>query len=262
VITSVQNPRVKAVRKLHEPKWRKREGLFLLEGTALVEEAARSKWPLEAVFATGDWLKRHDLDGMIVEEVSDPVLSALSTLESPEGVVATARLPGDAPLPDVQHGSLWVVADAIQDPGNLGAIIRSADAAGADAILCGPGTADPFGPKAVRASMGSVLHLPIVSVPDLDAAHETARHADPRHGGMRWIALAPRAGKSLYEADLCGPIALWLGNEAAGLSSDALGQADEVVTVPMPGRAESLNAAASAAVVLFEAVRQRMRLRG
>lgn len=253
-ITSVQNPKVKLARKLHEPKWRRREGLFLLEGTSLVEEAVRSGWPLQEVMATAGWLSRHVWPYEApLTEVSDHVMEAMSTLETPEGILALAILPREGALPAVHEGSLWLVADAIQDPGNLGAMIRTADAAGAEAVLIGPGTVDPFAPKTVRASMGSLFHLHIVPVADLGAA----RSAASEHG-MRWLALAPRAARSLYDLDLTGPLALWVGNEASGLSADALAEADERVAIPMPGKAESLNAAASVAVCLFEAVRQRL----
>lgn len=253
-ITSVQNPKVKLARKLHEPKWRRREGLFPLEGSALVEEAVKSAWPLQEAFATAGWLARHDWPYETpVTEVSDHVMEAMSTLETPEGVLALALLPRESALPAIHDRSLWLVADAIGDPGNLGAMIRTADAAGADAVLIGPGTVDPFAPKTVRASMGSLFHLAVVPVPDLAAAHEAAA----KHR-MRWIALAPRAERSLYHANLWGPVAFWIGNEAAGLSPEALAAADETVKIPMPGKAESLNAAASVAVCFFEAVRQRL----
>ncbi len=245
MITSVQNPRVKAARKLHEAKGRKAEGLFLLEGTALLEEALACNWPIETIYATEAWQLRHQLPDATV--VADHVLAHISTLQTPEGVVALARLRGHV-LPPLHERSLWLVADAIQDPANLGAMIRTADAAGADAIVVGPGTTDPWSPKAVRASMGSVLHLPVVQVADLAAA---------RRPGMPWLALAPRAEKSLYDLDLRGPIALQVGNEAAGLSEAAIAAADATIAIPMPGKAESLNAAAAVAVCLFEAVRQR-----
>jgi TrmH family RNA methyltransferase len=162
--------------------------------------------------------------------------------------VVVAKLPREPALPEIGPSALWLVADALQDPANLGAMIRTADAAGADAVIVGPGTTDPWSPKAVRASMGSVLHLPIVPVADLGAA---------RLPPMCWIALAPRSGKSLYDLDLTGPVALRVGNEKKGLAPEAVAEADEAIAIPMPGRAESLNAAAAVAVCLFEAVRQR-----
>lgn len=263
MITSVQNPRVKAARKLHEPKGRKAAERFLLEGTALLAEALAAGWPLDEVFATagvalpglaegsealaapGAPASRRPPEATLV---SDHVLSALSTLKTPEGVVAVGRIPPVRPLPSVTPGSLWLVADAIADPANLGAMIRTADAAGAEAVVLGPGSTDPWGPRAVRASMGSVLHLPIVAARDL---------AQAKQPGMRWLALVPRAPRSLYETDLTSATAILVGNEAAGLSRDALALADEAIAIPMPGRTESLNAAAAVAVVLFEAARQR-----
>lgn len=252
-ITSVHNPRVKLVRKLHEPKWRRREGLFLIEGKALVEEAFQAGWPIEEVMATAGWLSRHPWPHeMPFTQVSDHVMEAMSALETPEGILALARLPRESALPAVHDRSLWLVADGLRDPGNLGTMIRTADAAGADAVLVGPGTVDPFAPKTVRASMGSIFHLAVVAVPDLEAAHDATFRQ-----GMRWLALVPRARRSVYDEDLTGPLALWVGNEATGLDPRALAAADVQVAIPMPGRAESLNAAAAVAVCLFEAVRQR-----
>jgi TrmH family RNA methyltransferase len=145
-----------------------------------------------------------------------------------------------------------VVCVDVRDPGNTGAVIRLADAAGADAVVCCDGTADPFNPKTVRASAGSVLHLPIVvgGAPDEVLAVLGAR-------GMQRVAAVVRDGTPYTDLDVSGPLALVLGNEAAGLPDDMAGSIDDAVTVPMAGRAESLNVAMAAAVLCFEVRRRR-----
>lgn len=253
MLTSIQNPRVKLAKRLREAKGRRQEGLFLIEGSKLVAEALAWKWPLDAIFATPDWLETaQPLWRDKAEEAAPHVLAGMGTLDSTDGVLAFARLPEIQELPAVSPDSLWVVADRIQDPGNLGGFVRTADAAGADAIVVGPGTADPFGPKAVRASMGSLFHLPIVATDDVEGVRTASNAA-----GMRWIATLPRDGKSIYEANLTGPVAWWVGNESKGLDPECVARADLRVFIPMPGRAESLNAGAALAVCLFETGRQR-----
>ncbi len=262
VLTSVHNPQVKRVRRLHEARQRREDGLFILEGAKLLAEAQRSGWEIVALYATASW---QDADAPATSpagsdaavlpapvRVADHVLAAMSALETPEGVLALARLPRPSGLPEIQPTSLWVACDRLQDPGNLGTILRTADAAGASAVLVGPGTTDAFGPKVTRASMGSSLHLPIVPFTDLVALRRATQA-----GGMRWAAAVPRSGQALYDADLTGPLCWWIGNEARGLSPDLLALADLQLEIPMPGRAESLNAASAAAVCLFETVRQR-----
>ncbi|MBU6429328.1 MAG: RNA methyltransferase [Cyanobacteria bacterium REEB65] len=252
LITSVQNPRVKRVRRLQEAKGRRQEGILLLEGTRLVEEAQRSDWPIVELYATEDWLTAHPGLASLAIAVAPHVLAAMSTLETPEGVLALTPLPTNTSLPAITAEAMWVGCDRLQDPGNLGAILRTADAAGAAAVLTTLGTVDPYSPKVLRASMGSALHLPVLPVADLAAFRQQTEAS-----GMRWAAAVPRAGQSLFDVDLRGPICWWLGSEAAGLQRQILDLADIVVEIPMPGRAESLNAAAAAAVCLFETVRQR-----
>lgn len=270
-ITSAQNPRVKAVRRLHEAKGRRETGCFLLEGTTLLREAMALTWPLEAVYGTAEWRERHPLiekaviPALIV--VRDHVMAAMSTHATPQGVLAVARIPEDVATPSFKasrgrardadpkgaRSVLGVVADGVSDPANLGAIIRAADAAGGTCVVVGPGSVDPFSPKVARGSMGSILHVPISCVADLAAFRMESRTC-----GIRWLALLSTSGQSLYETDLSGPIALWVGNEATGISSEEAAQADIAVSIPMPGRAESLNAAMAASICLFEAVRQRL----
>lgn len=253
LLTSLQNPKLKALRSLHSRKGRKQSGSFLLETTKLVQEAFKSRWPLDEVFATEEWVARYGaVEGVPLTLVSERLFSQLVTTESPEGVVAVARLPEESELPEPTGTAFYVVADALQDPGNLGTIIRTADAVGATAVLVGPGTVDPYSPKVVRATMGSLFHLPVLVRPALygDLAKLKAQ-------GVSLFATALRTDRSVYDLDLAGPLAWMVGNEGSGLTPEAVALATEAVSLPMPGQAESLNASVATAVCLYETLRQR-----
>lgn len=254
LLTSLQNPKLKALRSLHSKKGRREAGRFLLETTKLVHEALQSRWPLEEVYATEEWLARYGAPaGTPVTLVAERVFSQLVTTETPEGVLAVARLPQAAELPAATRTACYVVADALQDPGNLGTIIRTADAVGATAVLVGPGTVDPYSPKVVRATMGSLFHLPVLVRPELYAELRALRSR-----GVALLATALRTERSLYDLDLSGPLAWLVGNEGAGLTPEAVALASEAVSIPMPGAAESLNASVATAVCLYETLRQRL----
>jgi TrmH family RNA methyltransferase len=158
----------------------------------------------------------------------------------------------EATLEDLGGASFVVVCVDVRDPGNAGAVIRSADAAGADAVVCCAGTVDPFNPKTVRASAGSVLHLPVV------AGGEPATVLDALAArGMRCLAAVAHGGTDYTEVDLVGPLALVLGNEASGLPGGLGDLLDQTLTIPMAGQAESLNVSMAAAVLCFEVRRTR-----
>lgn len=253
MLTSLQNPKLKALRALHAKKGRVAAGAFLLETTKLVQEAIKSGWPLLEAFATEEWVARYGPLGLLeLTLVSDRIFQSVVTTETPEGIVAIAKLPSATTLPAVNDKSWFVACEAIQDPGNLGTIIRTADAAGVSAVLIGPGTVDPFSPKVIRATMGSLFHLPVIVCPNF--YDDLARL---RMNGMKLYATAMRKDRSLYDLDLKGPVAWLIGNEGQGLSAEAMALATESVSIPMPGQAESLNAGIASAVCLYETLRQR-----
>jgi TrmH family RNA methyltransferase len=253
ILSSLQNPKIKQLRALHARKDRQKQGLFLLETTKLLEEARLWRWPLVEVFATPAWIERHGADwNAPVTPVSEAIFPQLVTTETPEGVVAIAPIPPNPPLPELTSNALIMALDALQDPGNLGTIIRTADAAGATAILVGKGTVDPYSPKVVRSTMGSLFHVPVIPVAELYPALDALAS-----GGAAVVATSLGATRSLYDLDLTGPVVWLIGNESQGLSESALTHTTEQIRIPMPGHAESLNAAIAAAVCLFETVRQR-----
>jgi TrmH family RNA methyltransferase len=248
----------KEIRALRERKARAREGLFLAEGVRGVEDllasALRVRY-LAAASSVGDTprgaalLAAADARGVPVRSVADDELRELAVTDTPQGVVAVAEIPrhGLADLAPAAEPAVVLVLDAVQDPGNLGTLARTAEALGAAGLVLLPGTVDPWNPKAVRAAMGATFRLPVVESP-WDAAETWLRAAG-------FAILAADAGGGPLSADRPRRAALVLGNEGAGVSDETRARADAVVAIPLRGRAESLNVAAAGAILLHELLR-------
>jgi RNA methyltransferase, TrmH family len=255
VITSVRNPRVAAALKLHKRAFRERERAFLVEGAQVLVEAIESGPGLSALFhgePSSELVRRAAEGGADTIHVSEEILERLARTVTPQGFV------GVAPFVDVQleavpdRPSCVTILHAVRDPGNAGTVLRSADAVGADAIVFTAASVDVYNEKTVRSSAGSLFHLPVVRGP------ETAQAIDAlRSRGMRVLAMDAAGESDLYGQDLADPVAFVFGNEAWGLPPEVAALADDVVRVPLSGRAESLNLAAAATVCLFEWERQR-----
>jgi TrmH family RNA methyltransferase len=254
VIRSRSNPLLRRLREL-----KKRPGdTALLEGPKLVEEAAAAGLVVLEVAASPaarDRLRvvlaRLESQGTAIHVVDDGVLTGLSEVDTSQGIVSIARRPVFAEDALYRESPLIVVSAGIQDPGNLGAVLRSAEGAGATGAYLASGTADPFSWKALRGSMGSAFRVPHVRGVTLETALSrlTARGVT--------IAATDRDGTLPEAADLRRPIALLLGNEGAGLPASVRRAAAITLAIPMAGRVESLNVAVAAGVLLFEAARQR-----
>jgi TrmH family RNA methyltransferase len=259
-ITSRQNPLVARFRDAArgEP-----DGVMLLDGAHLVGDAVSAGIAMQIAAVTSESMEAGDLQELItalggqgveVTLVSASVMDAMSPVRSSSAIVALAERPAMAFAQLFGRGMpLMVVAVDVQDPGNLGAIVRVAEAAGATGVVAAGASANPFGWKALRGSMGSALRLPIVTGSAADAALAAARG-----GGCRIVAAVPRDGRPIFEADLVGPLALFIGGEGQGLPAALAGAADERVTIPMQAPVESLNAAVTAVLILYEARRQTM----
>ena len=255
VITSRHHPIVKEFRDAA------RGGdLMLLDGWHLLAEAVGAGLVVETLAVCGPptadeqtLIDRARRGHARVTEVSGVVLNALSPVTSPTGVVATARKPViDSAAVLAPPPALIIAGFGLQDPGNAGAVIRSAAAAGATGVVFDELSADPWGWKALRASMGSAFHLPVLRSRGIGTLLTEWRRA-----GLRIAATVPRGGTSMHEVDFTKPAALLLGGEGAGLPDELVESADVRVTIPMRGGIESLNAAVAAAVLLYEARRQR-----
>jgi TrmH family RNA methyltransferase len=258
VITSPENPRVKEVLRLRKARERRRAGLFVAEGSREVERARAAGLTIRALYTAPELLHRdargdaldgepgsNDNDWRDGEEVSARVLTRMSYRADPEGVIAVVEIP-ERTIPAAP--TLVLVAVGIEKPGNLGAMARTADAAGADALLVAEARSDPWNPNAIRASTGAVFRLPIVDVTSDDVA------ALP----LQKVAAVVGAPAKHTEADLTKPTAIVVGAEDRGLDERWRTLADVAVAIPMRARTvDSLTAATTAAILLFEAVRQR-----
>jgi len=252
--------RVQRIRRLAaRPALRHQEEAFVVEGPKLVGEALAAGAAVEGVYAGPGYdhevLTRAADAGVRIFRLAPGVLERVATTTSPQPVVAVVAMP-TVDLGALEGSSLLVVCADLRDPGNLGTVLRSAEAAGADGVVTCAGTVDAFNPKCVRASAGSLFHVPLAPGPEAPAVLE-------RLGawGLQRAATVAHGGVPHDEADLTRPTALVLGNEARGLPPGVEGAIDLRLTVPIRGRAESLNVGMAAAVLCFEAARQRGRRR-
>lgn len=257
MLTSLQNPLVKYVRKLHQGKGRRAQGQFLLEGTHLVQEALQAQYPLAVVCCTPVWESRYpDLQGALMahaarfERVSPEVLAAIATTVNPDGVVAVA--PHRAPAAAPAALTLGLAVETLQDPGNLGALIRSATAVAADGLWLSADSVDPEHPKVLRASAGQWFRLPIAVTSDL-----ATQVNQWRQQGVQVLGTSAQGALDYWAVDFCQPTVIVLGNEGAGLSEAVQAQVSQQVKIPMNPTVESLNVAIAGTLLLYEALRQR-----
>lgn len=237
---------------------RAREGLFLLEGPVVVRDALRAGVVFRDAFIRAGDPELAELHGELraagfdAVEVGENVLKAVADTSSPQGVVAVAETPRFS-LSDLSaEADLVLVLDQVRDPGNAGAMIRSAAAAGADCVVLTSGSVDAFGPKTVRASAGSAFKVPVVSSDETGPVIERLRAA-----GFMLVAGSGTAETHVYDVDLTGKVGVLVGNEAWGFSGPAAENADVTAGIPMEPGVESLNVAVAASILLFEVVRQR-----
>ena len=256
LITSTANAHVKRIRSLmRSRKERHRERMFVVEGVRLVEEALQHQAPASLLFVA-EQLQTTARGRSLIQQVADlpnaapvtpAILADLSDVETAQGIIAAVPLPQIVPV----ALTLVLVLDGVQDPGNVGTLLRSAEAAGAELVICLPGTADVWNPKVVRSAMGAHFRVPLLEGLDWPAIRQ---QLDP---STAIYAATQGSAALLYDqADWRRSVALVVGNEANGVSLATLQLAQEV-TIPMAGAVESLNAAIAGSVLLFEAARQR-----
>ena len=259
MISSSQNSKIKLVRALagrprstRGVKERRDAGAFLAEGVRLVEDAFAANWPFRFVLFSDELsergknlVKKLEDKKIEIEKVDSALLQSLSETETSQGILAVLEFT-NLPIPDSLNFVL--ILDSIRDPGNLGALLRSADAAGVQAVLIPPETTDAFAPKVARAGMGAHFRLPIHSMSWAEI-HEQTKDLQ--------IFLADMDGQSCWETDFKSPLALIVGGEAEGASEQAKKLVNVFVKIPMAGKTESLNAAVAGSVLMFEVMRQR-----
>jgi RNA methyltransferase, TrmH family len=258
MLTSLQNPLIKQLRKLDSAKERKASGLFLVDGNHAVEAAHRTGWEFEVICATEAWCETHpELFNELAnthrfEQVNPAILEVLADTVAPSGIVAAVRRQERDWQRIIQNPSLLVLGETLQDPGNLGTIIRTSAAVGADGLLLSTDSVDPESPKVLRASAGLWFHSPPMRCPDLGAVVENLVAQ-----GVQVLAATADAPLTLWELDLRQPTAFVLGSEGQGLSKALRSQIPHQVGIPQAPGVESLNVAVSCALLLYETMRQR-----
>ncbi|MBI3262798.1 MAG: RNA methyltransferase [Acidobacteria bacterium] len=259
-ISSRQNPLVK---RFHAAARHRASGdpAIVLVGARLVADAEAASVEISHVVFSPDALdaearrtiERVERAGAFVASATDSVMAAVSPTRSTSGVVALAKRPVyDLATTLRRVPQLVLLVVGAQDPGNVGALVRSAEAAHASGVIVSAASADPFGWKAIRGSMGSVFRLPTVIA---EEPVDVVRMARQQH--LRILAAAPRHGQPIFDANLLSPLLIVLGGEGPGLTPELIGMADEAVTIPMRGGVESLNVGVAGALLLYEAFRQR-----
>jgi len=253
-IESTHNDRVRAWARLKTRRGRERAGLSLVEGERLVADLLKSSLRLEALLwnvasdEPPEALWRHPKADGRRFELSPQAFAAVADTETPQGLMAIAAVPQHEP----GYGPRVLVLDGVQDPGNVGTLVRSAEAFGFGEVVIGPGTADPYAPKVVRASMGGLFRVHAIAC----GVEHYLRVWRDRHPGGVVVATAADAVDRCDEAPMAGEVAVIIGNEARGVSDGARRLAHRCVAIPMAGEADSLNAAMAGTILLYEAYRQ------
>lgn len=242
LITSLQNEQVKTWRKLHAKKYRNQLRCFLVEGYHLLEEAQKSGWEIETIIIHSGVTPLPKWEGIRVEVVNDEVFASLAQTETPQGVISVVKM---QEMEKRDEGPILLL-DAVQDPGNVGTMIRTADALGAASVIVGKGTVDLYNSKVIRATQGSLFHLHISQM-DLPTAIQELQ----TNGVTVWASSLQEA-VDLKDVTFTGKDALIVGNEGAGINERILQLTNNYVKIPIKGDAESLNVSIAAGILLYE----------
>lgn len=246
MITSTQNSQVKEWRKLHTKKYRVKTNTFLIEGYHLIEEALKSGWTIETIIVQQgielpDWLAEHKY-----QLIDQQVFAAITQTEAPQGIAAVVRIKDSAET----LGNYLLLLDQVQDPGNLGTMIRTADAAGFSQVVLGKGTVDLYNDKVIRASQGSIFHIPIIQADLLEFI--------PALQSQTYTVLASALENAVaYDRiEQLEKVALVMGNEGSGIAPEILQLADKCIKIPIYGQAESLNVSIAAGILMYQLRKQ------
>ena len=253
VIESKDNTLFKYTRKLKERKHRVKENKYIIEGFRLVQEAFKANCSIDYVVVNesgkdklDDYLSEY-MDNIKIYQMRNDLFSQLSSTENTQGVIAVSNINNS--INDI-NGDFYLLCDKVQDPGNLGTIIRTAHAAGVNAIILTKGTVDIYNDKTIRSTMGSIFYTPIIYDNDLSLLKKL------KDEGFSLVATSLEESKNFLDEDLSGKVILSVGNEGNGISEEIFALADKKVKIPMPGGAESLNVGIATSIILFEKVRQ------
>lgn len=261
-ITSLKNPLIKEIKSLYKRKGRETSKSFIIEGIKIIQEAINNNYELTKIVYCDRFLKTKD--GMeffkIIENINnliyvpDNIFKEISDTENPQGILAIAKFQF-RDLSEVYHKEkpFLLFLDELQDPGNMGTIIRTADAFNIDGIILRDGCVDPYNTKVVRATMGSIFRLPLYYISD-----GIEELANLKNKGMKIYSTSLEGSMPIYDVDYnCGVI-LVIGNESKGVSDKIFSLSDSLIKIPMPGMAESLNAGVAASIIIYEGIKQRI----
>lgn len=254
MISSLSNPQMKHIVQLQKKsRYRNEQRQFVAEGQRMVLETPEDL--LVKVYISEDFAPEPEAAGWIRahshEVVSSKVFKELSQTQTPQGILAVVRM-AERNLKHILKGRTFLLLETLQDPGNLGTILRTAEGAGVDGVILNRTCVDIYNPKVVRSTMGSLYRVPFVYVDDLGATI-----GQMKAGGIRLFAAHLRGKKNYYDADLTGRCGFIIGNEANGITDETAALATEYVRIPMAGKLESLNAAMAAGILMYESARQR-----
>lgn len=266
-IESIKNAQVRRMMAIRQPAKARGEDVFCVEGSRAVAELCRP-WSVESLWMSDTFIQRNPeyrsrlqsanpevWRNVLEYQVPDGIFARMAETMNPQGVIAVVHRHHYDNKALTAANPLWIVLENLQDPGNAGTILRTADACGAAGILSTRGTVDFYNSKVIRSAMGSLLHIPFIT---MNTVSEIANFIKEQGGSL--IGTHLKATSLHYEADYTGPTAILIGNEGVGMTEEAASLCTRLVKIPMPGRAESLNAGVAAAVMMYEAVRQRMYL--
>lgn len=262
IISSRRNQYFKTARSLLAVNQRRKQKKFIAEGEKFISEALKADIVIDFLLYVGKAEKNAEAVALILEvqqrdvpvfKIKDELFMELAETETPQGVLACVHYPDvEDYKPSSQAESFFIMVDAIQDPGNLGTLIRLADAAGVDRIFLNKGTVDPFNSKVLRSTMGSIFHVPIQRVEfPIDIIKSFKDH------DIKVYAASPHTGKRYFDYNFTGQVMFIIGAEGKGISDEVLAEIEEYVNIPILGKAESLNAAMATGIILYEVVRQR-----
>jgi TrmH family RNA methyltransferase len=257
------NAKIKYLRKLSRRQFRQKENRFFIEGVRFVEELLQSAWPVDGLFYTAKLLEnergnillnRAQLKSISCYQITEDTLKEVAATDNSQGVLAQLAMPRHQLVDIVRNSTspLVVLVDGVQDPGNLGTIIRTADALAVSGVILLKGTVDLYNPKTLRSTMGSIFHLPVIALADTEEVIDFLQANQ-----IKLVVGDPHANVRVNEIDFNQPVAIVVGNEANGPGQLTLSRAEIRTTIPMLGNAESLNAGVACSIMLYEAIRQR-----
>ncbi len=255
MITSTNNQQIKNIKLLLEkPRYRRETGLFVVEGIRMFLETPAPL--LETVYVSEDFMNRSvhasKVEKLPHEVVKTDVFNKMSDTKAPQGILAAVKMPKHSLEKMMKPDGIYLILNGVQDPGNLGTMLRTAEAAGVAGVIMDRDCADIFNPKVIRSTMGSVYRVPFLIVDDLEGTIK-----DMKEGGVKMVAAHLKGQTYFEDVDYTGSVGIMIGNEGNGLSDNISALADMLVKIPMEGRVESLNAAISAALFMYEIKRSR-----